>query len=245
MFALTEIQRNYDDDGCLNLDLTFQPSDWFNHRATNCSLDIKGILNSSERHLTLREKYLNSVNFSDSDLQPIKYFSHTFSVAMCLLTGDNKFIIVQRAANVINPNQYSVAVNETLDRNKDTGPDGRPDLWHAVKRGTIEEMGFEPEEKEIEFFSLGTDYDSCSWGMQGLITTDKTLAEIINIRRQLPKTKREDKALIPIDFSLAAVANFVVSNGPWNGGAPVCIYNVLVHKFKKERVDKFLKKMSI
>lgn len=243
-YGLTSFTRSRtDEDEDLELHLYFRPSDWFNHCATGLSLDKHVLIDHvNKKSITPREKYLNAIDWSSPDLQPTPYFSNTFSVAMCLVTADNILILVQRSGSVVNPDQFSISVNETLQYSNDKSETNAPDLYGVVKRGTLEEMGFKPEDQEISFFSLCMDTDSCCWGIQGMIKSNKTFQEINDCRRNKAKDKYENKKLFALDFSISSIVKFVLNNEPWPGGSTACIYYTLTHYFDHEKVDAALKK---
>ena len=242
-YGLTKYTRSRTNlDERLEIHLWFQPSDWYSHCATGLNLDEEIVLDKENKNISLRKKYLKSVDWSNPSLQPTPYFSNTFSIAMCLVTADNNLILLKRSDEVVNPNQLSISVNETMQRPTDRAETNAPDLYQTVKRGCIEEMGFTPKDDEIKFFSLCADSESCCWSMQGMIFSDKTFKEINDLRRNKAKDKHESKQIIVLDFNVDTVVKFVLNNEPWSGGAPACIYYTLTHIFGGDKVDKALKK---
>lgn len=228
------------DEENLELNLWFGPSDWFTFLATNMSLDSERIFDPvTQQHLTLREKYFGSYDWSNPSLQPVPFFSNTFGVVVSLISGDSHLIVVRRADEMgARKGVYNIAINEGVHRLFDRSDYGdAPNLYRTVVRGAAEELNLELRQSDVTFFAFGVDSEYSMWNILGVAHTSSNVHEIIDMRRRGAKDKWEGKELIPIDFNVRTVVEFVDTHRPWSPGALACIYYTLVHEFGKTAVE--------
>jgi hypothetical protein len=228
------------DEENLELNLWFGPSDWFTFLATNMSLDSERVLDPvTQQHLTLREKYFGSYDWSNPSLQPVPFFSNTFGVVVSLISGDRRLIVVRRADEIgARKGVYNIAINEGVHRPFDRSDYGdAPNLYRTVVRGAAEELSLELRQSDITFFAFGVDSEYSMWVILGIAHTNSTVQEIIDMRRRGAKDKWEGRELISVDFNIRSVLDFISNHQPWSPGALTCIYYTLVHEFGKTAVE--------
>lgn len=222
------------------LNLWFGPSDWFTHCATSLSLDSEEVLDpNTSRRLTLREKYFANVDWSSPGLQPVPLFSNTFGVAVSLVSGDGRMIIVKRSHEVTSfKGVYNVAINEGVQRLLDRSDRSNvPNLYRTVIRGAAEELGLELYQSDVTFFGFGANVKYSMWAIYGVAHTDRITQEIIDMRRLGAMDKWEGTEIIPIDFDVRTVIEFVDTHRPWSPAALASMYYTLVHEFGKKTVE--------
>lgn len=238
--------RSNDEEG-LELQLWFRQSDWFAYLATNLSLDSTFVLEGdTDRRMSLREKYFRHYSWSNPNLQPAEYFSNTFGTVVSLITGDGHLLISKRADEIGSlPSIYNVAINETLTPTKDWSEQGTSlDLYKTVVRGAYEELNLQLKPSDITFLVFAVDSRYNMWGILGIARTEKTVREVVDLRRRGAKDKWEGQEILPVKFGIAPVVEFVSAHAPWSSGSIACTYFTLVHEFGKPTVDRVVAKHS-
>lgn len=245
-YALKRFTRGRtDDEENLEINLWFGPTDYFTYRATNVGLDSEYVLAlDRSRPVSLREKYFPDVVWSSPSLQPVPFFGSGFGMNCCLISGENKMILVKRSDEVATgKGLYSIAINETLQRPVDrSNHDDAPDPYRAIIRGAAEELGLELPNTAITFFTFNVTTTPSTWGIHGMARTKDNAQEIIDSRGRIAKDRWESKEIIPIDFEVKAVLEFVKIHTPWAPNGLACIYYTLVHEFGKRPVDEAIRK---
>jgi|GEM_PF-995866 transcriptional regulator with XRE-family HTH domain len=212
--------------------LWFYPTDYFTVLAKNRCL----------KERSFREKY--NLGY---DYEPLlSVIPIPFGVGLSVITGDGYIIFAQREENVgVRPGYLMTSIEEGLSRSIDrsTASDV-PDVYRCACRGLSEELGLSENRdflvSDILFLALGLDTEYYMCGLRGLIKVQKTAQEIIKNWQIGVKDKLENKKLSAIPFTPETVCEFVLSHGPWGGGALMGIYHTLVHEFGREHVNRVL-----
>lgn len=212
----------------MKLSLWFRPTDYYTVLAKNRCLKDK----------TFREKYVPNDWESSSHTLPIP-----FGVGLSLLTADGYILFAQRSGNLgVRPGHFMTSVEEGLSRPLDRGTTSdAPDVYRCACRGLSEELGLIENSdfsiSDILFLALGLDTEYYMCGLRGLIKSQKSASEIMKNWQIGVKDKMENKKLFAVPFTPEDVYRFILSHGPWGGGALMGIYHTLVHEFGKERVN--------
>ncbi len=245
-YALQRYTRaRTDNEDHLVVHLFFRPTDYFTYWATNVSLDTEYVIDDETgQPVTLRAKYFRDVDWSSPSLQPVPYFGNTFGMNACLISNDERILLIRRSREVSHwRGLYHIAINESLQRPIDRSDyDDAPNPYRALIRGAAEEIGIEVNPSEITLLTLTVTSTYSSWGMHGLVRSSRSMQEIINSRTIGARDKWEGTELIPIEFSAKAVVEFVHSHTPWSPHGLACLYLTLVHEFGKRTVEEAIRK---
>jgi nucleoside phosphorylase len=235
-----------DNEDQLKLRLEFGPSDYYTYLATNASLDTEYVFDEEiNERVTLRQKYLKNINWSNPSLKPVTYFSSTFGLCACLISRDDQMLITRRSEMVGSwKGLYHMSINEGMQRNIDSGLNNTPDPYKALIRGTNEELGIDITHEQIKLLTFNVDTVQSAWGLHGFIESNMTMSEILNARRNATKDKWEAMELIPLKFEIDEIVKFVFSNQSWSPHGLSCIYHVLVYKFGKDYLESTIKKFN-
>lgn len=228
------------DEETLEVHLWFRPSDWYSHLATSLSLDSEFVVDElTGQQKTVRDTFLGGINWASPNLQPHPFLSNTFGMVMSLVTSDNYLVIVRRADEIGSlPSIYNCAINEGLIPSKDWSDSGvAPDVYKATIRGAHEELNLELSREEVTNLALVVDTRFNMWGMLGVVRTQHTFQEVIDLRRRSAKDKWEGNEIFPVKFSVDTVLEFVSEHRPWSGGSIASTYFALVYEFGKTNVE--------
>ena len=213
----------------MTLDLWFRPSDYYTFLATNKSLDDPAI----------RTKYLQEPNW----YEPIPFFSHSFGIALVVVTKDDYCLLTQRSPyQAIQANLYSAAaVVESLSRPVDKRTDSfAPDLYRCACRGLAEELGllehvdFLP--RDILFLNFGVNTANALWALRGMVRVQRTCQEILDKWSKGVKDKVENQKLYPLPFTPENYIQFITEHQMVGES----LYYALVHEFGREQVERVL-----
>jgi hypothetical protein len=242
------IRGRTDDEEHLEINLWFGPSDFFSYCATTLSLDSEYVFNHVKaQRSTLREKYLVNIDPSSPSLQPIPFFWNSFGVNASLISKDRQLIIMRRSQEVSSwKGMYHIAINEGLHRPFDRSDiSDAPNLYRAVIRGAAEELGLELDVSNITFLTFNVNAKYLTWSIQGMARTEYTAQEIVNMRKLGAKDRWEAMEIIPVDFDVKKVIEFIHSCEPWSPHGLSCIYYTLVHEFGKKAVEEGIRKYML
>jgi transcriptional regulator with XRE-family HTH domain len=213
----------------MTLDLWFRPSDYYTFLATNRGLDDP----------TLRMKYLKEPNW----YEPIPFFSHSFGIALVVVTKDGYCLPTQRSSyQAIQANIYSTAaVVESLSRPVDKRTDSfAPDLYRCACRGLSEELGliehvdFLP--RDVLFLNFGVNTANALWALKGMVRVQRTCQEIMDRWSKGVKDKLENQKLYPLPFTPEDYVQFITEYRIVGEN----LYYALVHEFGREKVERVL-----
>jgi hypothetical protein len=240
IYALKRYTRGRTDaEDHLVAHLWFGPTDWYTAVATNFSMNSERVLDpATGKSVTIREKYASLDQFKSNDFQPIIPFSNTFSVNICLISSDDRVLLVKRSREVaIGKGIYSIAINEGAQRPVDRSDftDG-PNPFRVAARGAAEELGLELQHSQITFLTLVVDTGDYTWSLHGVANASQTMDRIIKLRPMNAKDKWEG-TLYPLNFDCRTVVEFVNKHRPWSPGGLACLYYTLVHRFGKREVQ--------
>jgi hypothetical protein len=236
--------RTFDEDN-LALNLHFGPSDWYTACATNLSLDSElAIGPEAGKQLTLRDKYLNNVDWSAPLIQPVSCFGNTFGINLVLISGDNQLVLTKRSPlTSVYPNHYHITMNECVQRPIDRSDySGSPNLYRAAIRGAAEELGLELCESDVTFLVFQVDTRYSMWGILGVGHTNKTYSEMCHMRDMLAKDRWKSTNLFAVELRLETALQFMADHSPWVPGGLACLYYTLIHEFGKRAVTQTVSK---
>ncbi len=213
----------------MTLDLWFRPSDYYTFLATNKSLDDPSI----------RAKYLKEPNW----YEPIPLFSHSFGIALVVVTKDGYCLPTQRSPyQAIQANIYSTAAMvESLSRPVDKRTDSfAPDLYRCACRGLSEELGliehvdFFP--RDVLFLNFGVNTANALWALRGMVRVQRTCQEILDKWSKGVKDKLENQKLYPLPFAPDDYMQFITEHKMVGES----LYYALVHEFGRKTVEKII-----
>lgn len=228
------------DDERMEINLWFKPADWFWECATGLSLDKETVYDSQTgRQVTLREKYMAPVDWTDPAVQPVPEIANSFGVALALLTADQHLVFTVRSGLVgAMPGVHNIAINEGAYRPTDRSEFGdQPDLYRTVKRGAYEELGLELRTEDIMLLALTVDTDQSDWVFLGYAQTQLTLSEVYDKRRLSAKDRWEIAQLEAVPFTPRAALQYIATHRPWSPAALASTYYTLVNHFGAKAVD--------
>ena len=242
-FALKRIFRGMTENGKeKKLGLVFGPSDWFTQLAVNRILNPNpAIAFPAEGEKTLSEQYLSDFRWGSPNVQPKKEITHVFAIAMCLVTTDEKTLVIVRSQNVVAAGSYSIPINRVM-RPAEMDSEDAPDIFKCAYLAANNDMRITPEEiHEIKFFSLCASPRDTLWGIQGVVCVNKTMKEVIDKHSRSAPGKYKVEELVPLDFNVDAVIGYMRKyRGLWNGGAAMCLYHTLAHTYGVGAVEEVL-----
>ena len=213
----------------MTLGLWFRPSDYYTFLATNKSLDDPSI----------RMKYLKEPNW----YEPIPFFSHSFGIALVIVTKDGYCLPAQRSPyQAIHANLFSAAtVVESLIRPVDKRTDSfAPDLYRCACRGLSEELGLIEHvdyfPRDVLFLNFGVNTTNALWAFRGMVKVQRTCQDVLEKWSKGVKDKLETQRLFPLPFTPQEYIQFITKHKI----AGESLYYALVHEFGRDAVEKAL-----
>jgi hypothetical protein len=217
------------------------PSDWFTSLATNRRLDSDYAFNEKTvQRVSLREKYFSDYDWSNPRPQPLAPFSNVLGIVVALVTSDQRLVIVRRPQDIGGlQGVFNIAINEGVHPYLDKADDGvTPNVYRAVIRGAVEELGVEITPDDIDLFGFGVDVSVHEWAFLGVAHCIDTYSQLLNRRRMLAPDKWESIKLTAVPFDPQSVVKFVLEHQPWSPGALCCIYYALVREYGAAAVER-------
>lgn len=137
--------------------LGFSENDYVTQRAVS---DVFCLLPENEQ-----SKVLKNHRFS-----PSKFFSRSFGVSLCVISSDNKIVLVRRSHLVsVNANLITCAVSEGMDM--DDVRFGRPCIFKNAIRGIKEELGIILDDSSecVRITALALNEERYEWLAMGYV----------------------------------------------------------------------------
>jgi len=174
-----------DDKGKLNLN--FGPAPYYDYVKTNLFL-------ASKDGQKLRDIIPDIHNLKESPL------SNNVGVICTVLTADNKIVLSRRRKTVATAGgQYNSSFAEAMDFKRDVNESGQPDPFLTIKRGMLEEYGFDVKDDNIKILGVILDTKYGAPSIIGSIQSDKTSSDILAQRKEAG-SQWEDRHFF-VDFS--------------------------------------------
>lgn len=184
-------------------------------------------------------RYLQEPNW----YQTIPFFSHSFGIALVVVTKDGYCLPTQRSPyQAIQAHIYSMAaVVESLSRPVDKRTDSfAPDLYRCACRGLFEELGLKEHidffPKDVLFLNFGVNTTYATWALRGMVKVQRTFQEILDRWSKGVKDKIENQKLYPLLFTPEAYMQFITEHRMVGES----MYYALVHEFGREEVESVL-----
>lgn len=223
---------------CMEVVLTFRPSDYFTFQATVMSLDVS--LGDPLNSFTLRQRYLEH----HASSQPLPFLANGFGINLVILTGDRKLLLSRREDSVgARPGELDVSVAEGVQPLLDRATTYHgPDLYRTAIRGAQEEVGIELIQSEITFLGFGVDMNYYQWQMLGVARISETAERVLNSRRRGTGGKWEAKRIEVIDSDPLKVWPYIKTHGMWSTGLAT-LYLALVNEYGRKQVNDVAEKL--
>ena len=225
-------------DECMEVVLSFRPTDYFTFQATVMSLDVS--LGDPHNSFTLRQKYLEH----HASSQPLPFLANGFGINLIILTSDRKLLLSRREDIVgARPGELDVSVAEGVHPLLDRATTHHgPDLYRTAIRGAQEEVGVELVQSEITFLGFGVDMDYYQWQMLGVARISETAERVLNSRRRGTGGKWEAKRIEVIDSDPFNVLQYIKIHGMWSTGLAT-LYLALVHEYGRKQVNDVVERL--
>lgn len=210
----------------LQLELWFQETDYYTFLAGDQLLENKEI----------KEKLIEDTNWE----KPIANICNSLGINLTVITEDDYILLTKRSKSVgTYKDLYHISVNEGLNRALDRGVHNQaPDVYRCALRALAEELGIvDVTAQNIELLSFGVDVEHVQWGILGLAKINKTADEILEWRNRGAKDKWETTEIHLLKFHIDEVVKFVANHPNWTPAGLTCLYQTLVHEFKRSKVE--------
>lgn len=197
--------------------LRLQPTSYFDHIATNFSLDVECIPQGAKR-LTPRIKYKPMLDdFRHSVL------ANQIGVNAAVVTRpDNRLICAIRSRRTFSYDRgYVTGMNASISRGlaetrKDEGPDGLPDPRITVVREAEEELGIKISAEQVHILALVQDVRFLQPVLVGIVMLDQTAEELLGRAALQAKDRFEYSSLGTLEFIPEVVcAHLIAHKAEW------------------------------
>ena len=175
------------------LHCSFVLTDYASFLAINQQLDVPGLVSDAAgQGVTIREKYFPRFDTE----KPNVYTTHSFGIDLCVITKDQKMILVQRSEHVaVGKGLFSIPVDEGMLFPQDLDLAGQPSFLKAAKRGLLEEVGLDTEalgisDRRFEFLNFGAVATTNEYTILGVVhlplDTDQVEEHYVGMARDRP-----------------------------------------------------------
>lgn len=188
---------------------------------------------------TLRSRYLDGRD----PLAAPAFLASSFGTNVALVTADNQLIFARRSSSVgSQPGMWSSSANEALSRQLDSDGRSAPELYRVMRRGILEELGFEREEYLVELLAFCLDTELHQWGalFVGSLRA-ATGADVFERRSRGVADKWENQELKLVPFDPKSVFRFIDAEhrrGNLARHMPALAYLALVNRYGRRSVER-------
>ena len=168
--------------------------------------------------INLRKKALREFQHLD---QPIEWLASGVGVAVVVFCDDGThFVTCQRSdTERFRSREFDISVVEGINPVKDRHPEktDRVYIHDAVKRAVHAELGFKPEDDEINVIGFGVDLEYYQWNFIAYVESSLSFQEI-ELAWQTADEKFETMALSYVSATPEDAAEFAAVNPVWSSG---------------------------